>query len=440
MNYELTDSYDHQILRLALPSICANITIPLLGLADLAIMGHVGDAVLIGAIAAGSMIFNVVYWLFGFLRMGTSGLTAQAYGKKDVGGLVDLLGQSLFIALTIAAIIIILQVPILKGAYVCLSPSTELASHIHTYFNILIWGAPAVLALSSLTGWLIGMQDTRTPMTISILQNLLNILISAVLVLIFHYGIRGAALGTLIAQWLGLALCLLFLRLRHYNHTTLTTGISSFRQWKSGWFARHFVIHRDIFLRTLFLIAVNFFFLSAGSRQGETVLAANALLMTFFTLYSYFMDGFAYAGEALCGKYYGANDIKALDEVSRHLFKWGLIMIIVFTIAYTTTGRTCLHLLTTDDNVVEVAIGFLPWVWLVPLAGMAAFVYDGIFVGLTASRQMLISSAVAMTLFFIVFFSLQATFHNHALWLAFILFLFARGIVQHFYKPQLWKL
>lgn len=416
-----------QVFKLALPSIISNITVPLLGIIDLTIVGHMGDVIYIGAIAIGTMIFNVLYWLFGFLRMGTSGMTSQALGRRDLTEAMRLLVRSLTISTAIAVIFIVFQLPIRWMALSIMQPTEQIAEQAAIYFSICIWGAPAMLGLYGLTGWFIGMQNTRTPMLVSIFQNIVNIVASVTFVFGFGMKIQGVALGTLTAQWTGFLLALYcwkryYGRLAEYN-------------WKDDLFkrstmVRFFAVNRDIFIRTLFLVAVNFFFISAGSRQGAIILSVNTLLMTLFTLFSYVMDGFAYAGEALSGKYYSAANKLAFDRVYNSLFAWGAIMAVVFTLVYAVGGNGFLMLLTNEAVVVQSAEAYFWWAVMIPIVSVSAFVYDGIFIGLTATRGMLVSSVVSALVFFALYLALQSYLGNHALWLAFIVYLGLRGGIQ----------
>ena len=418
---------NRQILRIALPSIVSNITVPLLGLVDVAIVGHMGDAVYIGAIAVGSMIFNVIYWIFGFLRMGTSGMTSQSFGRRDLADVVRLLLRSLTVALVVAALIILFRHPLLRLALAVVSPSPDITVFVRTYFNICVWGAPAMLCLYGLTGWFIGMQNTRIPMFISIMQNVVNIAASLSLVYVFGMKVEGVALGTLIAQYAGLFAAVLFLfisygRLRNHYYAV---GLFDFQAM-----CRFFSVNRDIFIRTLFIVAVNLFFLSAGASHGAVVLAVNTLLMQLFTLFSYVMDGFAYAGEALCGRYYGARNERMFLSAVRHLFMWGLILAVAYTALYASGGSAFLSLLTDDASVIASSAAYFPWAVAIPAAGMAAFVWDGVFIGVTATRGMMLSSIVSALLFFGVYLSLRGLWGNHALWFAFIVYLASRSVIQ----------
>ena len=421
---------DRQILQIALPSIVSNITVPLLGLVDVAIVGHMGSAVYIGAVAVGSMIFNLVYWLFGFLRMGTSGMTSQALGRRDFTEVASLLARSLSMALGIALLFIVFQGPMKWAAFALIGPTADVAPYASTYFDIVIWGAPASLALFSLMGWFIGMQNTRFPMFISIMQNVVNILASLTLVYGFGMKIEGVALGTVIAQYIGFIVALGLL-VHHYSRL--------FRYFQKQRIFRNirqfFHVNRDIFLRTLCLVAVNLFFTSAGARQGAVILSVNTVMMQLYLFFSYFMDGFAYAGEALGGKAYGARNATAFHETLRRLWLWTLMVTTAYTLLYICCGGWIISILTDEPQVVEASQAYLWWVWLIPAAGSAAFIWDGIFIGVTATRGMLVSSFISTLIFFAVcHISLvlpSSTLHeNHFLWLAMILYLLMRGVLQ----------
>lgn len=419
---------DRQILRIALPSIVSNITVPLLGLVDLTIVGHMGSAVYIGAIAVGSMIFNVIYWIFGFLRMGTSGMTSQALGRRDLGEAATLLVRSLMVALAVAAAIVVLQVPLGRIAIAAAHPTADISAAARTYFGICVWGAPAMLALYSITGWFIGMQNTRIPMLVSVLQNVANICASLIFVYGFGMKVSGVATGTLVAQYAGLAAAAaLWWRFygRRMRHKVDWRGVC-----RRSALSRFFTVNRDIFVRTLFLVSVNFYFLSAGASQGAVVLAVNTLLMQLFTLFSYVMDGFAYAGEALCGRLYGAGNSEGFGRMVKRLFGWGALLTVAYTLVYALGGSGFLSLLTNNAQVTAAAGEYFVWAVLIPVAGVAAFVWDGVFIGVTATRGMLVSSGVAAAVFFALNAALSPMLHNHALWIAFLCFLFMRGAVQ----------
>ena len=415
---------DQQILHIAVPSIVSNITVPLLGLVDVAITGHLGSAAYIGAIAVGGMLFNVMYWLFAFLRMGTSGLTSQSLGQRDLGGVKMMLRRSLAMGLSVGLLMVVLQVPLCKLGLLIMSPTDEVSRLTQVYFSICIYGAPATLGLFCLNGWFLGMQNSRSPMVVAIVQNVVNILVSLTLVYGAGMKVEGVATGTLVAQWVGfllaLFLCRRFYR-RIFRHTTARRAIS----W-----IELFRVNRDIFLRTLCLVSVLLFFTSAGSRQGDIMLAVNTLLMQLYLLVSYVMDGFANAAEAMSGKYWGARHADAFRQTVAHCFYWGVICTVAFTLLYILGGEPFLRLLTDEPTVVAASREFVVWAWLVPTCSVAAFIWDGVYIGITASRQMLISSFLAAAVFFVVYSLTIGPLGNHGLWLAFIAFLLMRGLVQ----------
>ena len=415
------------ILQIALPSIISNITVPLLGLVDVTIVGHLGAAHYIGAIAVGGMLFNIIYWIFGFLRMGTGGMTSQAYGAQDRNEMMRLLMRSGTVGLFIALSLVILQYPIESIAFALIDTTPEIERLAATYFRICIWGAPAVLGLYSFSGWFIGMQNSRFPMFVAITQNIVNILISLLLVYGLEMKIEGVAIGTLTAQYAGLFMAF-GLWLYRYGNLRKETDWHGF--FNRDAMVRFFFINRDIFFRTICLVAVTVFFTSAGASQGEVILAVNTLLMQLFTLFSYIMDGFAYAGEALTGKYIGARNQQELSQMIKQLFGWGASLSLLFTIAYGIGGESFLALLTDEASVIQAADAYFYWVLAIPFAGFAAFLFDGVFIGATATRMMLQAMFIASVSFFLIYYGCKSFMGNHALWLAFITYLLLRGILQ----------
>ena len=418
---------NRKILQLAIPSIVSNITVPLLGLVDVAIVGHLGSASYIGAIAVGGMLFNMIYWIFGFLRMGTSGMTAQAYGIRDLTEVVRTLLRAVGVGLLISLGLWILQSPILRGAFVLIDATEEVKRWASLYFNICIWGAPAILGLYGFAGWFIGMQNSRFPMFIAITQNIVNIAASLCFVFVLGMKVEGVALGTLIAQYAGLFMAFA-LWLKYYGR------LKAYIDWNGLWggeeMRRFFSVNSDIFFRTLCLVAVTTFFTSTGARQGDVILAVNTLLMQLFTLFSYIMDGFAYAGEALAGRFIGAKNDVGLRRCIRLLFLWGIGLSLSFTILYAFLGRDFLGLLTNDTSVIKASGDYFYWVLAIPLCGFSAFLWDGIFIGATATRQMLYSMLVASATFFIIYYLFYRSMGNHALWMAFLGYLSLRGGMQ----------
>lgn len=428
---------NRRILHLAIPSIVSNITVPLLGLVDVTIVGHLGATAYIGAIAVGGLLFNILYWNFGFLRMGTSGLTSQAYGRKDKDAEIRVLVQAVSVGLFSALAMLILQYPIERLAFRLLDTSAEVEQYAVSYFRICIWVAPAVLAQYGFTGWFIGMQNSRYPMYIAIVMNVINIVCSSCFVFLFGMKVEGVALGTVVAQYSGVMMAWW---LWFYNYKELRGRITFRGSLQLIAMRRFFAVNRDIFLRTLCLIGVTTFFTSTGARQGDVILAVNTLLMQLFTLFSYIMDGFAYAGEALSGRYVGACNLVQLKRAVKALFGWGVGLSLVFTLLYGIGGENFLGLLTNDTVVIETAGHYFYWVLAIPLAGFAAFLWDGILIGATATRFMLWAMLVASGSFFVIYYCFSGATNNHMLWLAFLVYLALRGIMQTLWSRKVFTL
>lgn len=442
-----------RILGLAIPNIITNITVPLLGMVDMAIVGHLSTAHL-GAIAIGTQIFNLIYWNFGFLRMGTSGFTAQAFGAQDMREAVRIFVRAITLAVFIAFLLILLQWPIASLSEIIFRVDSEprILQLALSYFFVRIWAAPATLGLYAVKGWFIGMQNSKLPMWIAIFLNLVNIGCSLLFVLVLHWDIRGVALGTVIAQYSGLAVGLFFLIKKYghlFSHYILEQGLS-FREkvlqifrdalhWNE--MRRFFKVNGDIFLRTVCLAAVFTFITAASGRISPQVLAIDAVLMQFFTLFSYMMDGFAYAGESLVGRYIGAKDPKSLRLSVRLLLAWGLGLTILFTAIYAVGGDGFLRLFTDKPDVIEGAKDYMYWTLVIPVCGFSAFLFDGIFVGATATKTMRNCMFIASASFFAIYFIGKYLFltpsrpdytyvWNNILWTAFMVYLALRGILQ----------
>ncbi len=428
------------ILRLAAPSIVSNITIPLLGLVDVAITGHFDSTAYIGAIAVGGLIFNMLYWNFGFLRMGTSGLTAQAFGRNDIAGEMRILVQALGVAIAASLMLILLMVPIEKLIFLFIDASPQVAELAAKYYKIVLLGAPAMLGLYVFNGWFIGMQNTKYPMFIAIVMNIVNICASLILVYVFDMKIEGVALGTLIAQYagVGIAIALWF---RSYRSSLMMCRLSealNLREMRS-----FFTLNSAIFFRTLCLISVTTIFTWMGGKQGDTVLAVNTLLMQLFTIFSYILDGFAYAAESLVGRYTGAAEFALRRKAINYLFRWSTLVMAIFTIAYLVGGQEFLSLLTDNAEVLNSSTRYIYWVLAVPLCGFAAFLWDGILIGATATKEMFWAMLVAAIAFFAILFVppivvpeswsqiWSEQYNNDRLWLAFLTYLVLRGVVQH---------
>lgn len=418
---------NREILQIAIPSIISNITVPLLGLVDVTITGHLGNVAYIGAIAVGGMLFNMIYWIFGFLRMGTGGMTSQAYGRGSDNECRNILIRSMSISVLLAAVLIALQSLIVSVAFLFIDTSEEVKKYASEYFHICIWGAPAVLGLYSFTGWFLGMQNSRYPMFIAITQNVINIATSLFFVKGMGMKIEGVAYGTLIAQYAGLLMAVLLgLKYTKKYNWDISAGHIFSRNSMSVFFR----VNRDIFFRTLCIVAVTVFFTSSGAAYGDTTLAVNTLLMQLFTIFSYIMDGFAYAGEALVGKHVGSRNNVLLRQTVRHLLYWGTGVAVFFTLLYSAGGKDFLQLLTDDTDVIQNSSEYYYWVLAIPFAGFLAFILDGICIGATATGIMLRSIFVASMVFFFTYYISDSAMGNHSLWMAFIIYLFVRGSVQ----------
>lgn len=414
-----------EILALSIPAIITNITTPLLGLVDVAITGHMGSAVYIAAIAIGGGMFNLLYWLFAFLRMGTSGITAQAYGAKNFDETTLTLIRSLIVSALVGIFLIALQYPISHGLMRFLKPDNEVVDIALTYFGIGIWGAPAFLGTFALSGWFLGMQDSKAAMYVSLVINITNISTSLVLVYICNWGIDGVASGTLISQWLGFAVGLILCLSKRYNHHRPHTR--DIFDWDK--LRRFFSVNIDIFFRTMCLVIVTLSFIRAGAQQSSIILAVNTLLMQLFLLFSYFMDGFAFAGEALAGRFIGERNNERLQQCIKALMLWGALVAVVFTLIYAIGGQGFLSLLSSDEAVIKASEQYYLWAAAIPLSGFVAFTWDGIFIGATLTRSLLLSMFTAAVVFFAIYFLAFDTYGNNALWAAFLSYLIVRGIV-----------
>ena len=387
------------ILKLAIPSILANITVPLVGMVDIAVAGHLDTsaATMIGGIAIGSMLFDLLYWNFGFLRVGTGGLAAQAFGRGDRRECARILARALGIALASALVLILIQWVFVKAAFLVVDCTPEVRELASRYFFIRIWAAPATLGLMALKGWFIGMQDSVSPMITDLTVNGMNVVMSIILALGFslgglHYdglGFSGVAAGTVVAQYSGLAVALALLLVKYRRNTLVHMERRDFSTlFKGGETRRFFVMNADLFVRSLCFIAIYIGFTIISARYGDVLLAVSSIMMKLLMIFSYFTDGFAYAGEALTGRYIGAGDKPMVRAAVKWTFIWSMGIALIFMAIYYFAGVSMLKLMTSDAAVVTAAGEYLPWLLLMPIAGCAAFTWDGIYIGATASRQM----------------------------------------------------
>ena len=415
------------ILRIALPAIITNITTPILAMADLAIVGRLGSATYIGAIAVGSNLFNMVYWLLGFLRAGTSGLTAQSVGAGDSARCEAIFYRGLIIGVALGLLALILS-SLIAAVFVPFMEADAATSVLaEKYFLVVIWGAPAYLASLAISGWLLGNQNSVATLRIAVFINVTNILLSLSFVFLLGMKIEGVALGTALSQWLG---CFygLWIVWRQYS-----PKFTTWREVFAGAELRlFFSLNLDIFLRTLCLVAVTLWFTRTGASMGPDILAANALLMQLFMLFSFFMDGFAYAGEAIAGKELGAGHKERIRTLELDLMKWGIALSLLGVVVYFFLGEFIIRFLTEEEGVRAVARDYIPWAITIPLFGFMAFIYDGIYIGMSLTRRLLVSMAIAMGVYFLTYFLLRPYWGNHALWLAFSLYLLTRGVSQVF--------
>ncbi|MEQ8706073.1 MAG: MATE family efflux transporter [Phaeodactylibacter sp.] len=417
---------NREILRLAIPNIISNISVPLLSSVDTALMGRMSE-LHIGAVGIGAMLFNFIYWNFGFLRMGTTGLTAQAYGQQSDEVVAHTLGRALLIVFGVAALLLLLQQPLGEAGIALMNTEARQAGLVRDYFFIRIWAAPATLGLYALMGWFFGLQNAIYPLVLTIIINVANILLSIYFVEYQSMGVAGVAYGTLIAQYIGLlvALVLVFYR---YGHLLKHFRLRAISEWeKLLGFLR---INADIFLRTLCLTGVFGFFYAQSSGQGELMLAVNTILLQYLNWMSYGVDGFAYASESLVGKYKGASDAQRTRRAIGLSFAWGMGLAALFSLGYGLGGNALLRLFTNQPDVIQAAQPFLFWMVLLPLLGTPSYIWDGVYIGLTASKAMRNSMLLAFVTFLLAYTAARSM-GNHGLWLAMLVFLVARGGFQH---------
>ena len=388
------------ILKLAVPSIIANITVPLVGMADVAIAGHLNAdaATLIGGIAIGSMLFDLLYWNFGFLRVATGGLAAQAFGRGDRKDCATILARALAMSMAIAAVLLAIQWIFVKAAFLVVDCSEEVRALATRYFFIRIWAAPATLSLMALKGWFIGMQDSVSAMVCDITVNVVNIAMSVILALgltiggislIPSIGFSGIAAGTVLAQWTGLLTAISIVLFKYRRNTISFLDKNDLRSIFDGEQTRRFFsMNSDLFIRSLCFIAIYIGYTIISARYGDTLLAVSSILMKLLMIFSYFTDGFAYAGEALTGRYIGAKDGANVRATVKWTFVWSMGLALLFIGIYHFGGNGLLHAMTSDESVIAAARGYMPWLLLMPVVGCAAFTWDGIFIGATASKEM----------------------------------------------------
>ena len=420
------EGLNRSILKLAIPNIVSNITVPLLGLVDMMLMGHLDSVAYLGAIGLGGTIFSVMYSIFSFMRAGTTGFTAQAFGGHDHQEISYAFYRSMGIAMIATLIVLTLQSPIEWIAMQLLNGSPEVLRYTSEYYRVRIWAAPAVLSLYTFNGWYIGMQNTTIPMTIAILINVVNIGLSVLFVNVFHMGVAGVALGTVIAQYTGLLTAIIFMVAKYRQYLI---PIEKRILLQADKLKRFFKVNTDFMIRSILLVLTLAFFTNQSAKLGDDILAVNMILMQFFYIFSYFTDGFAYAGEALVGRFVGAHDIDNLKKTVRYLLLWGLGLSVPFTLLYWAFPDAFIRLISDQPGVVEQARPYYIYMVLIPVITFAAFLWDGIYIGATASKEIRNTMIISSLLVFLpAWYILMPLYGNHGLWIAFLLFMVARGV------------
>ena len=418
-------AWHRRVWRLAWPMVVSNLSVPLLGAVDTAVIGHLPEPHFLGAVAVGALIFNTLYFGCNFLRMGTTGLTAQAFGARDFDAARATLARALLIALVLALALLALQGPIGWLAFYLVEPSEAVAGEGMRYYFIRIWGAPAALANVALVGWFIGMQNTRAALALLLTVNGINIVLDLVLVLGFGFAVAGAAWATVAADYAGLILgAAVTARLanRHGGHWRPRLVLDAVAM------RRFLGINRDIFLRTLFVITAFALFTTLSARQGDVVLAANAVLLNFVIFFNFAYDGFAFAAEALTGRALGAGRRADLSRAVRACLLWCLGLALFTLAAYGVAGAPIVRVLTDLEDVRAVAYDYLPWLIALPLVAVWGIFFDGVFTGVTRTADMRNTMLLAFIVFVPCAWFLREPLGNHGLWLAMTLLYAVRGV------------
>jgi MATE family multidrug resistance protein len=388
------------------------------------------SALHIGAVGLGAMVFNFIYWNFGFLRMGTTGITAQAYGKKDDAEIAATLSKALFLGGILAVLILLFQGPLLAMLSYFLNVSPELSPLVNDYFFTRVWAAPATFALYVLFGWYFGMQNAVVPLILTIIVNVVNILLSVILVKYYGFGVKGVAWGTVAAQYTGLLVAILILNYK-YNQYFKNINLALFS--RLGELKSFLKINANIFIRTVCLTFAFGFFYSMSAKESEVALAVNVILLQFINWMSYGIDGFAYASESLVGRYYGAKAENELNKAVNYSLVWGLVLAIIYAVVYYFGGEMLLSIFTNDQEIITLGMDYLPWMALIPILGFASYIWDGVFIGFTAGTAMRNSMLVSFVLYLAAYYALSPYFENmHVLWLSLSVFLLARGLIQSY--------
>lgn len=422
------------ILKLAIPSIISNISIPLLSSVDTALVGHLAEEYYLGGVAVGSMIFNTLFWAFGFLRMGTTGMTAQAYGANDEPQAIHTLLRAVGVAWIASLLLIALQQLISSAAFFLIDSSPEVTEQAKIYFYIRIWSAPAELSLYAFNGWFLGMQNARYPMILAIFINALNIILDVIFVNVLGMKTDGVAFGSVIANYSGVILAGILFAVSYRSHLK---KIIAHRIMQIEKIKEFFSINTDIFFRTLLLTFSYAFFTAISADHGDTILAANTILLQLMMILSYGIDGFAFAAESLVGRFFGARDPDQLKKAIKYVFSWATGIAVAVAIAYLLFERTIIRIYTDQPDVIAVTRTVYVWVIIAPLVNTYCFIWDGVFIGATATRAMLVSMIVSTAVFYFpVYYIFEGMIGIHALWLAMTLFMAVRGMTLTFYAKR----
>ncbi len=422
-----------RVLKIAVPIVLSNATVPILGAVDTGVVGQMGEAVPIGAVGIGAIILTGIYWIFGFLRMGTVGLTSQAIGADDWREADALLTRALMIGVGAGLALILVQVPLFAGAFVVSPASAEVEALARDYMAIRIWSAPAAIAIYGISGWLIAAERTTAVLVIQLWMNGLNIALDLWFVLGLGWGVEGVAIATFLAEWSGLGVGLWLCR------DALTRGY--WRDWvrvfDAGRLARMAQVNGDILIRSVLLQAIFMSFLFLGSDFGDVPLAANQVLLQFLFITAYAMDGFAFAAETLVGQAMGARRMAALNRAAILSGAWGLATCVVLAVVFAAAGGLIIDIMTTAPDVRVAAREYLPWMVAAPLLGAAAWMFDGIFIGATRTRDMRNMMLVSAVIYAGALALLTPWFGNHGLWAALNISFVARGLTLWLRYPAL---
>ncbi len=426
----------HYVWKLAMPMIMANISIPILGMVDTAVVGHLDSAHYLGAVAIGTLIFSFLFWGFGFLRMATTGLTAQAFGNQDSSQSQQILLQAIYFALLIALFILLFQQAISQIAFHYIDSSELVKTSARQYFDIRIWSTPAILVNYVIWGWLIGNEATKSTLYLVLTVNITNIILDILFVNFLGMDVNGVALASVIAEYSGLLLGLFMLHKRGIELISFKSTLDSFNKKQPY---EVLTLHGNIFLRTLCLIFSFAFFTIQSAKYGDNVLAANSVLLNFITFMAFVLDGFANATEVLSGKAIGRKNHQQLYRVVFITGILSLSMAIVFSLSYQLFGRHIITLLTSIPDVINIANQHLTWLAIAPLIGFWSYLFDGLFIGATRSREMRNTMLFSTFICYLPAWYFLQDMGNDGLWIALLIFLAARGISQACYLPLIFK-